>query len=116
MASQKKTTKSSSGEKSQAKNLSLSVSPNLLIKKPHITEKASRANEKNNVYTFIVHKNANKTEIAKALTALYAVTPVKVRIVNVKPEIIVKGGKVGTQKAYKKAIVTITKGQSISFA
>lgn len=112
MASQKKTAK----PQKQAKNFSLSVSPNVLVKKPHITEKSSRANEKHNVYTFIVHKNANKTEIAKALTALYAVTPVKVRIVNVKPEVIVKGGKVGSQKAYKKAIVTITKGQSISFA
>ena len=112
MASQKKTAK----PKAQAKKLGLSVSPNILIKKPHITEKSSRANEKYNVYTFIVHKNANKTEIAKALTALYAVTPVKVRIVNVKPENIVKGGKMGTQKSYKKAIVTINPGESISFA
>ena len=68
------------------------------------------------MYTFIVHKNANKTEIAKAITFLYDVTPVKVRILNVKPEIITKRGKLGTEKAYKKAIVTISKGQSISFA
>jgi large subunit ribosomal protein L23 len=112
MAISKKTPK----VKAPAKKLSLSVSPNLLIQKPHITEKSAKANEKSNVYTFIVHKNANKTEIAKALTFLYDVTPVKVRIVNVKPEVIFKGGKAGTKKAYKKAIVTITKGQSISFA
>ncbi len=108
-----KKTVSNTGE---TKKLSLSVSPNMLIKKPHITEKSARANEKTNVYTFIVHKNANKTEIAKALISLYDVTPVKVRIVNVKPENITKRGKAGTEKAYKKAIVTITKGQSISFA
>lgn len=112
MATSKKT-KISTGE---TKKLNLSVSPNMLIKKPYVTEKSAKANEKTNVYTFIVHKNANKTEIAKALTFLYDVKPVKVRIVNVKPEVITKRGKVGSQKAYKKAIVTITKGQSISFA
>lgn len=110
------TTKKKTPKTNEAKKLSLSVSPNVLIQKPHITEKSAKANEKTNVYTFIVHKNANKTEIAKALTFLYDVVPVKVRIVNMKPEVTIKRGQKGTKKAYKKAIVTITKGQSISFA
>ncbi len=103
-------------KKTDTKKLSLSVSPNMLIKKPHVTEKAARANEKQNAYTFIVHKNANKTEIAKAIASLYDVTPVKVTVVNVKPEVTTKRGSRGTEKGYKKAIVTLTKGQSISFA
>lgn len=115
MATTKKN--SPSGEKkTDSKKLSLSVSANILIKKPHVTEKAARANEKSNAYTFIVHKNANKTEIAKAIAILYGVTPVKVTVVNVKPEVVTKRGKVGTEKAYKKAVVTLQKGQSISFA
>ena len=101
--------------KAEVKKLNVSVSVNTLIKKPHVTEKSARANEKSNAYTFIVHKNANKTEIAKAIAMLYDVTPVKVSVVNVKPEVIVKGGKKGTVKAYKKAVVTLPKGQSISF-
>jgi large subunit ribosomal protein L23 len=109
-------TKTKSPKTDEVKKLNLSVSPNMLIKKPLVTEKSAKANEKYNVYTFIVHKNANKTEIAKAITFLYDVMPVKVRILNVKPEIITKRGKLGTEKAYKKAIVTISKGQSISFA
>lgn len=111
-----KKTSSKKEVKTDAKKLSLSVSPNMLIKKPHVTEKAARANEKSNVYTFIVHKNANKTEIAKAIASLYDVTPVMVRIVNVKPEAITKRGSRGVEKAYKKALVTLPKGQSISFA
>lgn len=98
------------------KKLNTSVSVNMLIKKPHVTEKAARANEKQNAYTFIVHKDANKTEIAKAIATLYSVTPVKVTVVNVKPEKVTKRGSVGTVKAYKKAVVTLKKGDSISFA
>ncbi len=111
MAAKKKTEK-----KVEAKKLNLSVSANTLIKRPHVTEKAARANEKSNAYTFIVHKNANKTEIAKAVAMLYDVTPVKVTVVNVKPEVVVKRGSRGTEKAYKKAVVTLLKGQTISFA
>jgi large subunit ribosomal protein L23 len=103
-------------EKKVTKKLALSISPNTLIKKPHVTEKSAKANEKNNVYTFIVHKDANKTEIAKAIIMLYDVMPVKVRVLNIKPSIIVKRGKKGTQKGYRKAIVTIAQGQSIAFA
>ncbi len=108
----KKTTK----EKGEVKKLNLSVSANMLIKKPHVTEKAARANEKSNAYTFIVHKNANKTEIAKAIASLYDVVPVKVTVVNVKPEVVTKRGARGVEKAYKKAVVTLRKGDSISFA
>ncbi len=103
-------------QKTDAKKLGLSVSANVLIKKPHVTEKAARANEKTNAYTFIVHKNANKTEIAKAVALLYGVTPVKVTVANIKPEIRTKRGEVGVEKAYKKAVITLRKGDSISFA
>lgn len=98
------------------KKLTPSISPNTLIHKPHVTEKSAKANEKNNVYTFIVHKNANKTEVAKAITFLYDVVPVKVRIVVMKSEDIVRRGKKGTIKGFKKAYVTVAKGQSITFA
>ena len=112
-----KTAKTTKEKKTKTvKKFTTSISPNTLIHKPHITEKSAKANEKTNVYTFIVHKNANKTEIAKALTFLYDVTPVKVRIVVMKPENIVRRGKRGTVKGFKKAYVTLEKGQSITFA
>lgn len=103
-------------KKEDTKKLGLSQSVNALIKRPHITEKSARLNEKNNAYTFIVSKDANKTEIAKAVTLLYDVTPVKVTVVNIKPEVVTKRGKRGVEKAYKKAVVKLPKGQSISFA
>lgn len=109
-------TKKVKSTKTESKKLGLSVSANTLIQKPHVTEKAARANEKANAYTFIVHKNANKTEIAKAIASLYDVTPVKVTVVNVKPEVVTRRGNRGVEKAYKKAVVTLPKGQSISFA
>ena len=43
-----------------------------IIKNPRITEKASFGIE-HNVYTFDVASNANKTEIKKAIFALYKI-------------------------------------------
>ena len=87
----------------------------MILQKPHITEKSAKANEKHNVYTFIIHPDANKSEIIKAINLLYKVKPVAVRIIKIKPEIIVKGGKAGMVKGFKKAMVTLKKGDSISF-
>lgn len=55
----------------------------ILIKNPRITEKASMVGEQN-IYTFDVFENANKTEIKKAVFALYKVKPTKVNVVTIK--------------------------------
>lgn len=80
---------------------------------PVITEK-SIAKVVDGKYIFRIRQNANKPQIAKAISEFYKVNVVKVNIINNQnEEIIVRGRHKATKKGYKKAIVTIKKGQKI---
>jgi large subunit ribosomal protein L23 len=86
----------------------------LVIKNPRITEKGSYAAEQN-VYTFDVVKDANKTEIKKMIFTLYKVKPVKVNILPVPKKNIMYRGQLGTRGGGKKALVFLKKGDKIEF-
>lgn len=90
-----------------------------IILKPLVTEKMTAQTEKLNRYGFIVDRRASKSQIKSAITKLY---DVEVASVNT----MVYGGKTksrytksGVQKgktgSFKKAIITLTEGQSIDF-
>ena len=68
-------------------------------------------------YTFKIDPRANKFEVAQAVKELFSVTPVKVNIVSVKgkPKYTRgKGGHIaGNTGDWKKAIVTLAKGEII---
>lgn len=83
-----------------------------LIKNPRITEKSSNAFE-HNVYTFDVTENANKTEIKKAIFALYKVKPVKVNVIPVLSKKVMSRGKAGVKSGGKKALVYLKEGDKI---
>jgi len=85
-----------------------------LILGPRITEKAAILAEQNG-YTFNVALGATKNEIAKAIKAQYKVTPVSVRVVNMKPKPKQsrKTGKLGFTSRGKKAYVYLKKGDKI---
>ncbi len=83
-----------------------------IIKNPRITEKASNAFEKN-IYTFDVATSANKTEISKAIFALYKVKPVKVNVLRVPRKNIMSRGKAGVRGGGRKALVYLKKGDKI---
>jgi large subunit ribosomal protein L23 len=85
-----------------------------IIKNPRITEKASFHAEQN-VYTFDVTENANKTEIKKAIFSLYKVHPVKVNILKVQSKQIMSKGKMGVKSGGKKALVYLKKEDKIEF-
>ena len=91
---------------------------NILIT-PIITEKATKAAEDSNVFTFEVHPKANKVEIKKAVEAAYGVSVDKVRTLNVRPDRKTQYTKTGVQtgktNAYKKAIVQVAEGDTIDF-
>ena len=53
-----------------------------VIKKPHITEKASLRKEVSNQVTFEVHKKANKIEIRQAVEKLFKTKVVDVQTLN----------------------------------
>lgn len=80
---------------------------------PIITEKAISKIETGS-YTFKVATRANKIQIARAITDLYKVEVTKVNIINKKSEeVVIKGRFTGRKKAWKKAIITLKKGQKI---
>jgi len=86
-----------------------------IIKKPWITEKAT-AHAKDNQYVFMVHGDAAKPEVKKAISALYKVDVVAVNMVNRHPKRKRFGGnRKGVQEGYRKAIITIKEGQKIDF-
>ncbi|HEY8364894.1 MAG TPA: 50S ribosomal protein L23 [Haloplasmataceae bacterium] len=87
--------------------------PKDIIKRPIITEKASDLTSKDNKYTFVVDKNANKTEVKYAVEKLFNVKVEKVNIMNVLPKKRRVGRYVGYRPGYKKAIVKLVAGNSI---
>ena len=83
-----------------------------IIIRPIISERSYDVME-NNVYTFEVHKSANKIEIAKAVESIFNVTVVKVNTLNVKPKPKRQGRTQGKTRAWKKAMVTLRQGDEI---
>jgi large subunit ribosomal protein L23 len=87
-----------------------------IIIRPRITEKSGIMSENSSIYTFEVRKNANKPMIAQAIKALYKVTPMKVRIINLPAKHVLVRGKRGTSNAIKKALIYFKKGEKINLA
>jgi large subunit ribosomal protein L23 len=81
--------------------------------KPMITEKATNLSAVNQ-YIFMVANDANKIEVAKAINEVYGVKPVSVNIVSVKGKKVSRGRITGKRKDFKKAIITLKKGETIS--
>ncbi len=82
------------------------------IRNPIITEKATILSEQNKT-VFRVHEKANKNVIKKNIEKLFKVNVVKVNIVKKKTKIKMRQGKKSFKSGYKKAIITLKKGQSI---
>tara|TARA_X000000368_G_C22995248_1_gene696304 strand:- start:161 stop:454 length:294 start_codon:yes stop_codon:yes gene_type:complete len=85
------------------------------IREPVITEKATILSEQNKT-VFKVHSGANKKTIKKNIEKIFKVNVVKVNIINKKTKKKIKQGKLATKSGYKKAIITLKKGQSIDLA
>jgi len=83
-----------------------------IIKNGRVTEKGSYALEQN-VYTFNITSGANKTEIKKAIFALYKVKPLKVNVVTMPKKRVMLRGKEGSKGGGKKALVYLKKGDKI---
>ncbi|MBO6116924.1 MAG: 50S ribosomal protein L23 [Bacteroidales bacterium] len=91
-----------------------------IIIKPIITEKMTKINEKDSARCgFIVDRHANKIEIKKAIEDLYSVKVDSVNTINYsgkrKARYTKAGFIQGRTNAYKKAMVTLAKGETIDF-
>ena len=79
---------------------------------PSITEKSTFLSDKNKV-VFKVHTGANKKAIKKSIEKIFKVNVIKINTINMKGKTKVVKGKESKKKNYKKAIITLQKGQSI---
>ena len=82
------------------------------ILSPVVTEKSTNLSEQNKI-VFKVSNKLNKIILKKNIEKIFKVNVIKVNIINKQPrKKIAKGKKVKIQ-GYKKAIITLKKGQSI---
>ena len=82
---------------------------------PIITEKATSLSENNKV-VFKVRDDASKKTIKKNIEKIFKVNVIKVNTITKKSKSKIIRGKIGFKKGYKKALVTLKKGQSIDLA
>ncbi len=81
---------------------------------PCITE-ATTAMAAFNKYVFKVRKEATKLKIKMAVEKIYGVKVISVRTINTPSKVRFRGRTKGIKSGYKKAIVTLKKGDSIDF-
>ena len=84
-----------------------------IIFAPVITEKSASMEEKN-TYVFKVDVRANKTQIKQAIEKAFGVKVEKINTLNVKPKTKRVGRYTGKTNRYKKAIVKLAEGHTIS--
>tara|TARA_B100001741_G_C16377897_1_gene516407 strand:- start:293 stop:586 length:294 start_codon:yes stop_codon:yes gene_type:complete len=82
---------------------------------PIITEKSTNISEQNKI-VFKVPSKANKKNLKKSIEKIFKVNVTKVNIINKKNRIKITRGKKIKVKGYKKAIITLKKGQNIDLA
>jgi large subunit ribosomal protein L23 len=87
-----------------------------VLKKPVINEKFAKLNQQG-VYGFIVDKGANKIEIKKAVEAMFGVNVDSVNTMITIGKVKNRSTKTrfisGRKSSYKKAIITLAKGETI---
>jgi len=86
-----------------------------ILKRPIVTERATLLTERLNQVMFEVEKCANKHQIRDAVEAMYGVKVTDVRTMIVPGKVKRRGQSVGKRPAWKKAVVTLKKGDVIDF-
>ena len=82
---------------------------------PSITEKSTSLSEFNKI-VFKVQKDASKDSIKKSIEKIFKVNVVKINTMNLKRRSKIVRNKKTFKPGYKKAIITLKKGQSIDLA
>ena len=80
--------------------------------RPLVSEKMSAAGAVD-TYGFVVRRQANKIEVAKAFAGLYKVNPVSVRMMIVPAKRKRTGRTYGLRPAWKKALVRVPPGAKV---
>ena len=82
------------------------------ILSPVVTEKSTNLSEMNKVI-FKVNNLADKKSIKKSIEKIFKVNVIKINIINKQRRIKIARGKKAKVRGYKKAIITLKKGQNI---
>ena len=85
------------------------------IVSPAVTEKATSLSEFNKTI-FKVHKGASKKSIKRSIEKIFKVNVIKINTINLKGKTKLVRGKKSSRPGYKKAIVTLKKGQTIDLS
>jgi len=82
------------------------------ILSPLVTEKSTNLSEISKV-VFKVNSLADKKSIKKSIEKIFKVNVIKINIINKQRRIKIARGKKAKVRGYKKAIITLKKGQNI---
>ncbi|MFC1623272.1 50S ribosomal protein L23 [Patescibacteria group bacterium] len=85
-----------------------------ILLSPRITEKTHDLGGENK-YVFRVSTDSNKKKVKESVESIYGVTVEGVNIVNIKAKKRRFGRTIGKKSGFKKAIVTVKKGDKIEF-
>ena len=86
-----------------------------IIRKPIVTEKATKLSEFNKV-VFEVASKSNKNEIKGAIEQLFSVKVKSVNIINTKGKVKRFKGVLGKRNDIKKAVITLVEGNTIDIS
>ena len=81
-----------------------------ILKKPFITEKSAGMSILGK-YVFVVAGDTTKSEVKKAIETQYKVHVTKVDVINTRPKARRRGRVMGMRPSFKKAIITLKKGE-----
>ena len=82
---------------------------------PNVTEKSTALSEQNKI-VFKVQKKATKNFIKKSIEKIFKVNVIKINTINLKGSTKMVRNKKAFVPGYKKAIITLKKGQSIDLS
>ena len=82
------------------------------ILSPMVTEKSTNLSEQNKI-VFKVPTGANKVNLKKNIEKIFKVNVTKINIINKQNRVKITRGKKVRVSGFKKAIITLKKGQSI---
>jgi large subunit ribosomal protein L23 len=84
-----------------------------VVIRPIVTEKSEKMKAENNQYTFEVARRCNKSTVKKAVEQLFNIKVEKVRVMNYEGKPKRMGVFAGKRANWRKAIVTLKKGERI---
>lgn len=91
------------------------MNPYVAIKSVRLTEKGTMQSDQFNQYTVVADRRANKQQIRNAVEELFKVTVLNINTMSVRGRLRRKRtAQQGRTPAWKKALVTLKAGESIS--